>query len=93
MDLSMDQVQAQLDKLGRLPRGYRMAMLPAIAIVLIAAYAYFLYLPAKATLERSREQYLQAQRKLSEVRAVAANEEAVKAEIEMLEQKLAVALR
>jgi type IV pilus assembly protein PilO len=93
MDLNLDQVQAQLDKLGRLPRAYRVALLPAIAIAVVAAYAYFLYMPAKASLDRSREQYLQAQRKLSEVRSVAANEEAVKAEIEVLERKLAVALR
>lgn len=93
MDLNLDQVQAQLDKLGRLPRAYRVALLPAIAIAVVAAYAYFLYMPTKASLDSSREQYLQAQRKLSEVRSVAANEEAVKAEIEVLERKLAVALR
>lgn len=93
MDLNLDQVQAQLDKLGRLPRAYRVALLPAIAIAVVAAYAYFLYMPAKASLDSSRAQYLQAQRKLSEVRSVAANEEAVKAEIQVLERKLAVALR
>jgi len=93
MDLGLDRVQGQIEKLGKLPRTYRLAMLPAIAVIVIAAYAYLLYMPAKTTLTAAREQQLQLQRKLSEVRSVAANEEAVKAEIAVLEKKLAVALR
>lgn len=93
MDLGLDRVQGQIEKLGKLPRTYRLAMLPAIAVIVIAAYAYLMYMPAKTTLTAAREQQLQLQRKLSEVRSVAANEEAVKAEIAVLEKKLAVALR
>ncbi|MDJ0786184.1 MAG: type 4a pilus biogenesis protein PilO [Myxococcota bacterium] len=93
MDFGLESVQAQLDKLGKLPRAYRMAMLPALVVLVAALYVYFLYLPASGKLETARDQHLQLQRKLSEVRSVAANEEAVKEEIASLERKLAVALR
>jgi len=93
MDFGLDTVQAQLDKLGKLPRAYRMAMLPALVVLVAAIYVYFLYLPASGQLEMARDQNLQLQRKLSEVRSVAANEEAVKEEIASLERKLAIALR
>ena len=93
MDLGLDRFQGQLDRLNRIPRAYRMAMMPAIVILISAAYIYFLYLPAKQQLTSVREQHLQLQRKLAEVRAVASNEDAVKAEITALERKLSEALR
>lgn len=93
MDLGLDRFQGQLEKLQRLPRPYRMALLPAIAIAVCAAYVYLLYMPAKQNLDGLREQQLQLQRKLAEVRSVASNEERVKQEIAELERKLAVALR
>ncbi len=92
-DFGLDQIQGQLDKLGRLPKPYRLAMLPAVVVLVAAVYVYFLYLPASQTLETARDQHLQLQRKLSEVRSVAANEDAVKEEISVLEKKLAIALR
>jgi type IV pilus assembly protein PilO len=93
MNLGLDQIQGQLEKLAKLPKAYRTALLPAVVVLVLAAYVWFLYLPAKRELEIARDQQLQLQRKLSEVRSVAANEEAVKREIELLEKKLAVALR
>ncbi len=93
MDLGLDQFQGQLDRLNKLPRAYRMALMPAILVVIAALYVYFLYMPAKQELTAQREQHLQLQRKLAEVRAVASNEEAVKAEIAALELKLKDALR
>ncbi len=93
MDFGMDQIQGLFDKLAKLPRAYRMALLPAIVALVVAGYVYTLYLPAKGTLEQTRDRHLQLQRQLSEVRSVAANEEAVKQEISVLERKLAVALR
>jgi len=68
-------------------------MLPAIVVLVCTAYVYFLYLPASSTLEGIRDQQLQLQRKLAEVRTVASNEAAVKQEIAVLERKLEVALR
>ncbi|MBW2396576.1 MAG: type 4a pilus biogenesis protein PilO [Deltaproteobacteria bacterium] len=93
MELNLDQFQGQLDKLNKLPRAYRMAIAPAIVILISALYVYFLYLPAKQQLTSVHDQHLQLQRKLAEVRAVASNEDAVKAEIAALERKLSVALR
>ena len=93
MNLGLDQIQGQLEKLAKLPRAYRVAVLPTVVVLVLAAYVWFLFLPAKGELEIARDQHLQLQRKLSEVRSVAANEEAVKQEIELLEKKLAVALR
>ncbi|MDX1578498.1 MAG: type 4a pilus biogenesis protein PilO, partial [Gemmatimonadota bacterium] len=93
MDLGLDRFQGQLEKLQKLPRAYRMALIPAIAIVVGAAYVYVLYMPTRAQLDGVQEQQLQLQRKLAEVRSVAANEDRVKAEIAELERKLAVALR
>jgi type IV pilus assembly protein PilO len=93
MDMGLDELTGAFEKLAKLPKSYRMAMLPVIVVVVCAAYVYFLYLPASSTLEGIRDQQLQLQRKLAEVRTVASNEEAVKQEIAALEKKLEVALR
>lgn len=93
MDLGLDRFQGQLEKLQKLPKAYRMALIPAIAIVVAAAYVYLLYMPTRAQLDGLEEQQLQLQRKLAEVRSVASNEDRVKQEIEELERKLAIALR
>ena len=93
MDLGLDDLSGAFEKLAKLPKSYRMAMLPAIAILVCASYVYFLYLPVSSDLEGIRDQQLQLQRKLAEVRTVASNEEAVKQEIAALERKLEVALR
>jgi type IV pilus assembly protein PilO len=93
MDLSLDELNGAFEKLAKLPKSYRMAIVPAIVVLVCAVYVYFLYLPTSADLETVRDQQLQLQRKLSEVRTVAGNEEAVKAEIAALERELEVALR
>jgi type IV pilus assembly protein PilO len=93
MDLGLEKYQGQLDKLAKLPRPVRLALVPAIAVLVVGLYGYFLYMPAKAELSTGQERLLQLQRKLSEVRAVASNEGAVKEEIAVLEKKLTAALR
>ena len=93
MDLGLEKYQGQLDKLAKLPRPVRLGMVPALVALVVAAYGYFLYMPASTELDQANERVLQLQRKLSEVRAVAANEQAVKEEIAVLERKLAAALR
>lgn len=93
MDLSLDQLNGAFEKLAKLPKSYRLAVLPAIVVLVCAVYVYFLYLPTSRDLETVLDQQLQLQRKLSEVRTVAGNEEAVKAEIAELERELDVALR
>ena len=93
MDLGLDKLQVHLDKLARLPKGVRMAVVPALVAVVLGAYGYLFFLPARSELAQAEQQQLQLQRKLSEVRAVAANEQAVRDEIAQLEKKLVVALR
>jgi type IV pilus assembly protein PilO len=93
MDLGLDKLQVHLDKLQRLPKGARMATLPAILVLVLGVYGYLFFMPARQELAKAEQDRLQLQRKLSEVRAVAANEQAVRDEIAMLEKKLAVALR
>jgi type IV pilus assembly protein PilO len=93
MDLGLDKFQGHLDKLARLPRGARLALVPVIMLVVFGVYGWMFFLPAREELAKAEQERLQLQRKLSEVRAVAANEQAVRDEIAQLEKKLAVALR
>jgi type IV pilus assembly protein PilO len=93
MDLGLDKLQVHLDKLNRLPKGARMAVVPALMLIVFGVYGYLFFMPARQELAKAEQERLQMQRKLSEVRAVAANEQAVRDEIAMLEKKLAVALR
>ena len=93
MDLGLDKLQVHLDKLGRLPKSARMAAVPVFVTLVLGVYGYLFFLPALDELAQAEQQQLQLQRKLSEVRAVAANEQAVRDEIAGLEKKLVVALR
>jgi type IV pilus assembly protein PilO len=93
MNLGLEKLQVHLDKLARLPKGARMATVPTIMVIVFAVYGYVLFMPARQELAKAEQDRLQLQRKLSEVRAVAANEQAVREEIAQLEKKLTVALR
>lgn len=93
MDLGLEKFGPQLDKLAKVPRAYRLALLPVIAVLVGAAYAYLLYLPKAGELEKLRSEELQLQRRLNEVRAVAENMGKFEEEIAILERKLKIALR
>jgi type IV pilus assembly protein PilO len=93
MELGLEKYQAQLDKLGKLPRNVRIGIAPALCALVFGAYAYLLFLPARTERSAAREQQLQLQRRLAEVRAVAGNEAQVKDEIATLDKKLKEALR
>src|SRR5262245_3871162 len=93
MDLGLEKFQVHLDKLNRLPKGARMATVPALMVIVLGIYGYLFFMPARAELAKAEQDRLQLQRKLSEVRAVAANEQAVRDEIAQPEKKLTVALR
>ena len=86
-------LQSQLDQIAKLSRGARIAILAAICAMIGAGY-YFMYYQAESErLATLRAQELELQRKLSEVRSIAANISAFEAEITDLEAQLAVALR
>ncbi len=93
MDLGLDQFTTHIEKLAKLPKHVRMVLFPIIGVGIIAGYVYFLYMPAQKQLGALQDQQLQLQRKLNEVRSVAANIEKFEAEIAGLEKKLTVALR
>jgi type IV pilus assembly protein PilO len=93
MELNLDKLQVHFDKLARLPKSVRMAVVPVLMALVLGVYGSLFFLPARDELATAEQQLLQLQRKLSEVRAVAANEQAVRDEIAMLEKKLVVALR
>ena len=93
MDLGLERFSQQLERLAKVPRAYRLALLPVIAIVVGGLYTWLLYLPKAGELEGLRGQQLQLQRRLNEVRSVAANVGKFEQEIAALERKLKVALR
>lgn len=93
MHPSLEPLQQNLEKLAKLPRAYRLALLPAVVVLVAAVYVYFFYIPVQTDLERLSGEEMKLRRKLGEVRSVANNEEKVKQEIEVLERKLEVALR
>lgn len=93
MDLGTEQLQASLAKFQKLPRAYRVAAHPVLAALVLGLYAYFFYLPARDELDAARSKQFELQRRLNEVRAVAANMEAFEAEVTALERRLTLALR
>jgi type IV pilus assembly protein PilO len=86
-------LQSKLDQLAKLSRGARMGILAAIAVLIGVAYYFGYYQAEHDRLMTLRAQELELQRKLSEVRSIAANIGAFEAEITQLETQLAVALR
>jgi type IV pilus assembly protein PilO len=86
-------LQSQLDQLAKLSRGARAGILAAIAVLVGAGYYFGYYQGEHERLTQMRAQELELQRKLSEVRSIAANISAFETEITQLEGQLAVALR
>jgi type IV pilus assembly protein PilO len=86
-------LQTKLEQIAKLSRGARVAILCAIAAMIGAGYYFGYYQAEHEHLSTLRAQELELQRKLSEVRSIAANIAAFEAEITQLEAQLAVALR
>ncbi len=93
MELGLDKLQEASARLMKLPRYQRGALLAALSAAVLGLYVYALYLPARATLDRLGAQQLDLQRKLNEVRSVAANLPAFQARLTELEVELKTALR
>jgi len=92
MEISPE-LQAKLEKVTKLPKAARIGILAAIGISLAAGYYFMFYEHKAAELRDLHAKALELQRKLSEVRSVAANIAAFEAEIADLEIKLKTALR
>jgi type IV pilus assembly protein PilO len=87
------ETQAKLDRLAKLPKAVRLSIVGGLAILIGCGYYFGLYQDRAAELERLRSQELGLQRKLSEVRSIAANIAEFEVEIAHLEHKLKLALR
>ena len=87
------QVQAQLEKLAKLPTAARGGILAAIAVLIGAGYFFLMYEDARMQQEQLQAKEMELQRKLSEVRSIAANIDEFEAEIAALELKLQAVLR
>ncbi len=92
MEVGAD-TQAKLDKLTKLPKAARIGIIVGLAALIGCGYYFGFHQSASAELKRLQAQELELQRKLSEVRSVAANLSSFKTEIAALEVKLKTALR
>jgi type IV pilus assembly protein PilO len=93
MDLGLDKLQGVADRLGRMPSRYRMIAIVAIPLLVGGAYFQLAWRPARQELANLVSKQQNLQRKLNEVRSVAANLAAFEDEIKNLEAELKVALR
>jgi type IV pilus assembly protein PilO len=93
MDFGIDKLQPTIDKAGRLPSKYRLAIVIAIPLLLGVGYYQLLHRGSQEELQRLQAQQQSLQRKLNEVRSVAANLSRFEEEIAALETELGEALR
>lgn len=87
------ELQNRLDQVAKLSRGARLGIVAGLCGALAAGYYFMVFEARNAELVQLRAQEVELQRKLSEVRSIAANIAAFEAEITDLEIKLAAALR
>jgi len=93
LDLGLDKFQEQLEKLMRLPRSYRIAMIPLSVVLIVGLYSYLFYMPARDLRRNLLGQEAQLQKQVGEVRAIVANLAAFEEEINALERQFKQALR
>ncbi|MBW2289387.1 MAG: type 4a pilus biogenesis protein PilO [Deltaproteobacteria bacterium] len=87
------QVQEKIDQVAKLPKAARFGIIGGIGVAIIAGYFFLFYQENAEELKALHAQELELQRKLSEVRAIAANIFAFETEIEDLEIQLKTVLR
>jgi type IV pilus assembly protein PilO len=92
MEVSQE-IQTRIDQIAKLPKGARAAIIAGIAAMVASGYYFGMYQAASTQLQQLHAQELELQRKLSEVRSIAANIGAFEQEISDLEVQLNAALR
>ncbi len=92
MEVSQE-VQAKLEQLAKLPKAARIGIIATIVALIGAGYFFGVYQHTNDELQQLRAKELELQRKLSEVRSIAANISAFEEEIDGLEVQLSAALR
>ncbi len=93
VNAKLDEFQAQLDQLAKLPKPVRQAMAPVAGLLVLVAYLYLFLFPANAELDQLRSQARAKQIELSKAESVAENLPAFEKELVNLEAELKVALR
>ena len=93
MEIISPELQGRLEQFAKLPRAARVGTLAGIVALLGAGYFFGFYQARSEELVTLRARELELQRKLTEVRSIAANIAAFEAEIAELEVKLSAALR
>ena len=92
MEVNED-LRAKLDQIAKLPGAARAGIVAAVVLLLAGGYFFLVYQDASENLAVLRSQELELQRKLSEVRSIAANIGEFEEEIAALEVKLQKVLR
>ncbi len=92
MELSPE-AQARIEQVAKLPRAARIGILAGLVVAIGAGYFFGVYQGMSDEVQQLRAKELELQRKLTEVRSIAANIGAFEEEITELEAQLAVALR
>lgn len=87
------EIQARIEQVARLPKAARAGILAGLAVGLAAIYFFGFYQALSEQVKGLRARELELQRKLTEVRSIAANIGAFEQEITELEAELASALR
>lgn len=93
MDLGLDRLQSSLERFSKLPKNTRHGVIAGVVLAVVGLYAWLFYLPASSQLEAAHGQELELQRKLNEVRTIAANLPKFQEELAQLERQFEVALR
>jgi len=92
MEVSTE-AQAIFDKFAKLPTAARVGVIASAAILMVALYFFLVYQKLNTQRENLHLEETKLQRRLSEVRSIAANISAFEAEITELEIQLNAALR
>lgn len=87
------EIQARLEQVAKLPKAARMGISAGLVVLICAGYFFGFYQTQSEQLKTLRAKELELQRKLTEVRSIAANMGAFEDEIVDLEAELASALR
>lgn len=86
-------MDAQMERLGKVPKTIRLAVVSAFLVAIGAAYWHFSYQPIQVEHSELVLKAQELQRNLNNARAVAANIPAVEAEIAGMERDLELALK
>ncbi len=87
------EIEARLEQVARLPKGVRIGVIAGLCVAVCAGYFFGVYQGHSEQVKALQAKELELQRKLTEVRSIAANISAFEEEITELEAQLAAALR